>query len=88
MDIEINKAYTTRTGKLAIITSASHGAVGGYIVYSDNHYSRHYWMASGRNTNVGSERATDLVAQNSYVPTQDDINRFRLKVKKGVDNSI
>lgn len=78
MNIEIGKAYTTRSGKLAIITSASNGAIGGYIKYSDSHRRRHYWMKSGLNTNVGNrEYATDLVAENDYVPTDADINYFR-----------
>lgn len=78
MNIEIGKAYTTRTGKLAIVTMASeHGAIGGYIMYAPNDRRKHYWMASGRNTNVGRKLATDLVTASEYVPTQQDMDYFK-----------
>lgn len=78
MNIEIGKAYVTRTGKLAIITIKSeHGAVGGYLLYKDNDRRRHYWLANGMNTNVGGKRATDLVDESDYVPTQHDMDYFK-----------
>ncbi|QQM18175.1 hypothetical protein PQD73_gp011 [Stenotrophomonas phage Salva] len=83
MNIEVGKAYTTRTGKLAVVTIASeHGAVGGYIVYGPRDRRRRYWLASGRNTNVGRKLATDLVAENEYVPTDDDLNYFKPWLRK------